>query len=74
MEPTTPDRLNVRVMLLIALVGAALALVGWYRFFATADAARQPGLEDPAATSGRLPFSFPRPMWARGLQTPGDKQ
>ncbi len=34
MEPTTPDRMNLRVMLLIALVGAALALVGWYRFFA----------------------------------------
>jgi hypothetical protein len=32
MEPTTPDRINLRVMLLIALVGAALALVGWYRF------------------------------------------
>jgi hypothetical protein len=35
MEPTAPDRLNVRVMLLIALVGAALALVGWYRFIAS---------------------------------------
>ena len=34
MEPTTPDRMNLRVMLLIALVGAALALVGWFRFFA----------------------------------------
>ena len=34
MEPTAPDRLNGRVMLLVALVGAALALVGWYRFFA----------------------------------------
>jgi len=34
MEPIAPDRLNVRVMLLVALVGAALALVGWYRFFA----------------------------------------
>ena len=34
MEPTAPDRLNVRVMLLVALVGAALALVGWYQFFA----------------------------------------
>ena len=28
-----PDRTNLRVMLLIALVGAALALVGWYRYF-----------------------------------------
>ena len=35
MEPTAPDRLNVRVMLLIALVGAALALVAWYRLFAS---------------------------------------
>ena len=35
MEPTTPDRMNLRVMLLIALVGAALALVGWFRFFAS---------------------------------------
>jgi hypothetical protein len=34
MEPTTPDRMNLRVMLLIALVGAALALVAWFRFFA----------------------------------------
>ena len=34
MEPT-PDRLNLRVMLLIALVGAALALVAWFRFFAS---------------------------------------
>ena len=35
MEPTTPDRMNLRVMLLIALVGAALALVGWFRFVAS---------------------------------------
>ncbi len=34
MEPTSPDRMNLRVMLLIALVGAALALVGWFRFVA----------------------------------------
>ena len=34
MEPT-PDRLNLRVMLLVAVVGAALALVAWYRFFAS---------------------------------------
>ena len=31
-EPT-PDRLNLAVMLLIAVVGAVLALVGWYRYF-----------------------------------------
>jgi hypothetical protein len=34
MDKTTPDRLNLRVMLLIALVGAALALVAWYRLIA----------------------------------------
>jgi hypothetical protein len=34
MDRTTPDRLNGRVMLLLVLVGAALAFVGWYRFFA----------------------------------------
>jgi hypothetical protein len=28
-----PDRMNLKIMLLIALVGAALALVGWYRYF-----------------------------------------
>jgi hypothetical protein len=33
MDKTTPDRLNLRVMLLVALVGAALALVAWYRLF-----------------------------------------
>ena len=32
MERTNPDRLNNRVLLLIAVVGAILALVGWYRF------------------------------------------
>jgi hypothetical protein len=35
MNSNTPDRLNLRVMLLVALVGAALALVAWYRFFAS---------------------------------------
>ena len=34
MDRTTPDRLNGRIMLLLVLVGAALAFVGWYRFFA----------------------------------------
>ena len=33
MPTAPPDRTNLRVMLLIALVGAALALVGWYRYF-----------------------------------------
>ena len=31
-DGTNPDRMNLRIMLLIALVGAALALVGWYRY------------------------------------------
>jgi hypothetical protein len=34
MDRTTPDRLNGRVMLLLVLVGAVLAFVGWYRFLA----------------------------------------
>jgi len=33
MPAAAPDRTNLRIMLLIALVGAALALVGWYRYF-----------------------------------------
>ena len=33
MDKTTPDLLNLRVKLLLALVGAALALAGWYQFF-----------------------------------------
>jgi hypothetical protein len=33
MPTATPDRVNLRIMLLIAVVGAALALVGWYRYF-----------------------------------------
>jgi hypothetical protein len=33
MDKTTPDRLNLRVMLLVAVVGAVLALVAWYRLF-----------------------------------------
>ena len=34
MKSSTPDRLNLRLMLLIALVGAALMFIGWYRFIA----------------------------------------
>jgi hypothetical protein len=34
MDPTTPDRLNLRVMLLVAILGAVLAFVAWFRFFA----------------------------------------
>ena len=33
MATQTPDRLNMRLLLIIAVVGAALALVGWYRYF-----------------------------------------
>jgi hypothetical protein len=33
MPIATPDRLNMRILLLIAVVGAALALLGWYRYF-----------------------------------------
>jgi hypothetical protein len=33
MAKTTPDLLNLRVMLLIALVGVALAIAGWFQFF-----------------------------------------
>jgi hypothetical protein len=29
-----PDRMNLAILRLVALVGAALALVGWYRYFA----------------------------------------
>ena len=32
MRHETPDRLNLRVLLMIALLGAALALVGWFRY------------------------------------------
>ena len=34
MDRSTPDRLNTRVLLLVAIVGAVLALVGWYRYVA----------------------------------------
>jgi hypothetical protein len=27
-----PDRMNQRVLLLLAILGAVLAVVGWYRF------------------------------------------
>ena len=31
MALTQPDRLNLKVLCLLALLGAILALVGWYR-------------------------------------------
>jgi hypothetical protein len=30
----SPDRLNLRVWLMLAVVGAVLALIAWYRFLA----------------------------------------
>jgi hypothetical protein len=32
MQPNAPDRMNLRVLLLLAILGAVLALVGWYRY------------------------------------------
>jgi hypothetical protein len=32
MDSPKPDRLNLRILLIIAVVGAALALIGWYRY------------------------------------------
>ena len=34
MIPTTPDRLDLQVRLMLVIVGAILCLVGWYRYFA----------------------------------------
>ena len=33
MTTTAPDRMNLRLLFLIAIVGAALAIVGWVRYF-----------------------------------------
>jgi hypothetical protein len=35
MATQAPDRMNMRVLLLLAVVGAVLAIVGWYRFFSS---------------------------------------
>lgn len=32
MESNSPDRLNLRVWLMLVIVGAVLCLVGWYRY------------------------------------------
>jgi hypothetical protein len=32
MAPTSPDLLNIRLWAAIAVVGAILALIGWYRY------------------------------------------
>ena len=34
MEPNAPDRMNMRVLWLLAIVGAILCVVGWYRYLA----------------------------------------
>ncbi len=34
MTPDFSDRLNARVWVVLAVVGAALCLIGWYRYFA----------------------------------------
>ena len=34
MSPSTsPDKLNLRVWLMLVVAGAILALIGWYRYF-----------------------------------------
>ena len=33
MELNSPDRLNLSLWLMLVIVGASLALVGWYRVF-----------------------------------------
>jgi hypothetical protein len=32
MNTQQPDRLNLRVWLMLAILGAVLCLVGWYRY------------------------------------------
>jgi hypothetical protein len=32
MRTTTPDTLNLRVWLLLSVVGAILCVIGWYRY------------------------------------------
>jgi hypothetical protein len=33
MQTNTPDRLNMRVLLMLAILGGILAVAGWLRFF-----------------------------------------
>jgi hypothetical protein len=33
MESKSPDRLSMRVWLMLAILGAALSLIAWYRYF-----------------------------------------
>ena len=32
MQPNAPDRLNLRLLLMLAILGIVLAFVGWYRY------------------------------------------
>ena len=32
MDPAKHDRLNLRLLLMIALLGAILAIIGWFRY------------------------------------------
>ncbi len=32
MQTNTPDRMNMRVLTLLAVVGAILCIIGWYRY------------------------------------------
>lgn len=32
MESNAPDRMNMRVLWLLAIVGAILCVIGWYRY------------------------------------------
>jgi hypothetical protein len=36
MTTNTPDRINLRVLLMLAILGALLAIVGWFRYFGAA--------------------------------------
>ncbi len=33
METNSPDKMSMRVWLILAILGAVLCVVGWYRFF-----------------------------------------
>jgi hypothetical protein len=33
MQTNTPDRLNMRVLLMLAILGGILGVAGWLRFF-----------------------------------------
>ena len=32
MESPKPDKMNLRILLLVAILGAVLALIGWFRY------------------------------------------